>query len=276
MTTLLQSVCVSVLMVCMPAAAGSQDGAALAKLMYTDIDTGFTQVSLAEVIDLISQTSGAKVVLLTESEARPSGIDATLTVDLPAAHRPALNLLQDALAACGSPVPCTWQVRNGMIEVSTKDQLSTERMQVTRILPIEDFIQPVPDYNDPPNLNLGGGGGGGGGGTGGGAGGGGGAAWEDLDTRRNELIEVLIGNIEPKAWKRAGGTWAEIMPYRRSLLIRGPRWVQRQVMGFDFSVPRVSGRTPRTLRFEGDQVRVEIALSERLRREADERAAQPH
>ena len=272
MTTLLQSACAAVLMVCMPAAAGSQDGAALAKLMYTDIDTGFTQVSLAEVIDLISQTSGAKVVLLAESEARPSGIDATLTVDLPAAHRPALNLLQDALAACGSPVPCTWQVRNGMIEVSTKDQLSTERMQVTRILPIEEFIQPVPDYNDPPNLNLGGGGGGG---TGGGAGGGG-AAWEDLETRRNELIEVLIGNIEPKAWKRAGGTWAEIMPYRRSLLIRGPRWVQRQVMGFDFSVPRVSGRTPRTLRFEGDQVRVDIALSERLRREADERAAQPH
>ena len=276
MMTLLQSACVSVLMACMPA-AGSQDGAALSNLIYTDIDTGFTQVSLAEVIDLITQTSGAKVVLLAESESRPSGIDATLTVDLPAAHRPALNLLQDALAACGSPVPCTWQVRNGMIEVSTKDQLSTESMQVTRILPIEEFIQPVPDYNDPPNLNLGGGGGGGGGGgTGGGAGGGGGAAWEDLETRRNELIEVLISNIEPKAWKRAGGTWAEIMPYRRSLLIRGPRWVQRQVMGFDFSVPRVSGRTPRTLRFEGDQVRVEIALSERLRREADERTAQPH
>jgi hypothetical protein len=276
MTTTLRSACVLVLMMCMPASGGSQDGAALAKLMYTDIDTGFTQVSLAEVVHLISQASGAKVVLLAESESRPSGIDATLTVDLPAAHRPALNLLQDALAACGSPVPCTWQVRNGMIEVSTKDQLSTESMQVTRILPIEEFIQPVPDYNDPPNLNLGGGGGGGGGGTGGGAGGGGGAAWEDLETRRNELIEVLIGNIEPKAWKRAGGTWAEIMPYRRSLLIRGPRWVQRQVMGFDFSVPRVSGRTPRTLRFEGDQVRVEIALSERLRREADERAAQPH
>ena len=272
MMTLLQSACASVLMTCMPA-AGPQDGMALSKLIYTDIDTGFTQASLADVIDLISQTSGAKVVLLAESEARPNGIDASLTVDLPAAHRPALNLLQDALAACGSPVPCTWQVRSGMIEVSTKDQLSTESMQVTRILPIEEFIQPIPDYNDPPNLNLGGGGGGG---TGGGAGGGDGAAWEDLETRRNQLIEVLISNIEPKAWKRAGGNWAEIMPYRRSLLIRGPRWVQRQVMGFDFSLPRVSGRTPRTLRFDGDQVRVEIALSEQLRREDNERAAQPH
>jgi hypothetical protein len=263
----------------MPAAAGSQDATALAKLMYADIDTAFEQTTLEEVIDLISQTSGVKVVLLSRTDARPNGIDPTLLVELPAANRPALNLLQDAIAACGSPVPCTWQIRNGMIEVSTKDQLSTERMQITRILPIEEFLQPVPDYNNPPNLNLGGGGGSGGGGGGGGTGGGqggGDVGWEDLEIRRNQLIEVLIRNIEPKAWKRSGGTWAEIMPHGRTLVIRAPRWVQRQVVGFDFAVPGVVGRTPRTLRFEGDQIRVEVSLSERLRREADERAAQPH
>ncbi len=272
MTRLTTTLCA--LAVMSAAHAGStQDSKALGGLMYTDIDAPIEQMSIQDVVRVISQASGVHVVLLASTEQQPSGIDPALIVNLPARHRPALNLLQDALEACGSPEPTTWQIRDGMVEVSTKDRLATETMQTTRVLPIEEFIQPIPDYNDPPNLNLGGGGGGSGGGGGGGAAGGGGGGgapnWDELEeTKRQQLIEVMIRNIEPGGWKRQGGEWAEMMPNGRSLVIRAPRWIQRQIFGFDFGTPRMAGKPNRSLRFEGDQVRVEVSLTERLKREA--------
>jgi hypothetical protein len=247
-----------------------RDGEALARLIYTDIDIAIEGQTIEQVIRLIAESSGVSIHLLPMTDRRPAGIDPNLTITLNAFNRPALNLLQDALAQCGDTSPCTWQVRHGAVEVSTKEVLGTESMKVVRVLPIEDQIQQIPNYDNPPNLNLGGGGGGAGGGGGGAGGGGGGGAFqfEDLETRRDRLIEVLTHNIEPTAWERNGGTWASMQPFQRSLIIRAPRWIHRQLTGFDFRVPRPSGRSTRTLRFEGDQIRVEVPLSERLRREA--------
>jgi len=246
-----------------------QNGAVLAKLIYTDIDIAIEGQTIEQVARQVGDSCGVSIRLLAMTEKRPDGLDPNLTVSLKAANRPALNLLQDALGQCGETNPCTWQVRHGAIEISTKEVLGTESMQVVRVLPIEDQLQQIPNFSNPPNLNLGGGGGGGGsGGGGGGDAAGGGFEFDDLATRRERLIEVLTHNIEPTAWKRNGGTWAHMQPFERSLVIRAPRWIHRQLTGFDFRIPRPSGRSSRTLRFEGDQIRVEVPLSERLQREA--------
>jgi hypothetical protein len=242
---------------------GRRNGVVLSKLIYTDIDTSIDGQTIEQVVQLISQYCDAPVRLLAITDTRSNGLDRELMITLPKANRPALNLLQDAIGQCSETTPATWQVRHGTIEVSTKEALSTSTMQLTKVLPIEDQLQEIPDYDNPPNLNLGGGGGGGGGGNTGGA-----FQFQDLETRRDELIEVLTHNIEPAAWTRNGGTWADIQPYRRTLVIRAPRWIHRQVTGLDFSIPRPSGRTNRTLRFVGDQIRVEVPLTERLKREA--------
>ncbi|MCP4839371.1 MAG: hypothetical protein GY894_08445 [Planctomycetes bacterium] len=245
-----------------PQSADPRNGGVLSKMIYTDIDVPLEAVPVSEVVELIAAQTGVTVRLLKRTESRPNGIDPALLVTLPASHRPALNLLQDALAQCSKPEPCTWQVRHGSIEVSTKEALGTTSMQTVRVLPIEDQLIPIPDYNDPPNLNLGGG-------SGGGSGGGGAMPGDDLETRRAELMEVLTRNIEPKAWKRYGGNWAEMQPFNRSLVIRAPRWIHRQINGFDFRIPVPQGNTPRVLRFEGSDVRVEIPLTERLRYESE-------
>ena len=236
-----------------------RDGAVLAKLIYTDIDVAIEEQTIGQIVRLIADSCGVPIRLLKQTNARPNGLDPNLTVTLITANRPALNVLQDALSLCGETVPCTWQVRHGSIEVSTKEVLGGDSMQVVRVLPIEDQLQEVPNFDNPPNLNIGGGGGGGGGGD---------FGFDDLATRRDRLIEVLTHNIEPAAWKRNGGNWAHMQPYGRSLVIRAPRWIHRQLTGFDFSIPLPPGRTPRALRFEGDQIRVEVPLSERLKREA--------
>lgn len=60
-----------------------------------------------------------------------------------------------------------WGVQDGMLVVSSKAAL--QRRMVLVVYDVRDLTLPIPDFNDPPNLNLGGGaGGGGGGGQGGG------------------------------------------------------------------------------------------------------------
>jgi hypothetical protein len=239
---------------------GARNGVVLSKLIYTDIDTAIDGLTIEQVVQLIGRYCDAPIKILAITDTRSNGLDRELTITLPQANRPALNLLQDAISQCSESTPATWQVRHGAIEVSTKEALSTETMQLSKVLPIEDQLQEIPDYDNPPDLNLGGGGGGGN--TGGVF------QFQDLETRRDELIEVLTHNIEPAAWTRNGGTWAEIQPYRRTLVIRAPRWIHRQVTGLDFPIPRPPGKASRTLRFVGDQIRVEIPLSERLKLEA--------
>jgi hypothetical protein len=252
-----------------PRQSDPRNGGVLSKLIYTDIHVPLQEVPLSQVIELVAARTGVPIRVLQQSKRYPEGLDPSLPVTLPAAHRPALNLLQDALTQCGAQSPCTWQIRHGVVEVSTKETLGTESMQVVRVLPIEDQLMPIPDYNNPPNLNLGGGSGGGSGGGGGGSGGAGPPPGDDLETRRERIMEVLTRNIEPRAWKRLGGTWAEMQPFNRSLVIRAPRWIHRQVTGFDYRIPVPQGRTSRVLRFEGSDVRVEIPLTERLRYESE-------
>ena len=258
-----------------PQKSDPRNGAVMSKLIYIDIDTAIEDVSIQDLVQSIGQICDIPTRTILQSKTQPAGIDPACKISLPeASSRPALNLLQDAIAQCSESVPATWQIQHGQLVVSTKEVLGSKKQQILRILPIEDLLQPVPDYNDPPNLNLGGGGGGaGGGGSGGGAGGGQGGpagAWGDLETRRNEVIELIVRNIEPGAWIRTGGTWAEIQPWRRSLLIRAPRWIHRQIQGFDYRIPVPRGRTARTLRQVGSDVRVEVPLSERLRNEYDD------
>lgn len=248
---------------CLPSMAAPTDGSmvALSRLVYTDLDLGFEESRITDVISVISDACNTKIVLLANGPHRSNGIDPDTLITLTPSLRPALNLLQDAIAQCGVSGNCTWQIRHGIVEVSTKSALSTQNMQETRILPIEDLLQPVPDYNDPPNLNLGSGGGGSGA-----PGGRDGTTLEDLEIRRNRLIELLISQIEPLAWRRSGGTWASIEPMQRSLVIRAPRWIHRQITGFQQPIPIPEGSTPRQLHSVGADIRVEIPLSERLRR----------
>jgi hypothetical protein len=63
---------------------------------------------------------------------------------------------------------------------------------------------------------------------------------------------------------------ASIQVFRNSLVIRAPRWVHRQIDGFGYRIPTPKDRTTRTLRASGDQIRVEVPLSERMKKQYDE------
>ena len=141
--------------------------------------------------------------------------------------------------------------------------------------------------NDTPNGKGNGKGGGKGGGGKGGGGKGGDATprggqggggeqsggigeFQSKQQRLDNLINLITRTIEPEAWERRGGNWASLQVYRGALVIRAPRWIQRQINGFEYAIPTPKERTARTLRASGDQIRVEVPLSERMRKQYDQ------
>ena len=260
----------------------------LQRLMYTDIEIGFTDLELRKVFDQIGELANVKLRPLYMTNTNSNGLDPVQKVTLPTSKRPALDIIESVIETISvDGEPCTWQLRHAGFEISTKARLGIRSQQMLVTYPVLDIIQEVPDFNDPPNLNLGGGGGGaGGGGSGGGLGGGGGfgggsggggsggggggagggggtpddLGGQSVEERLEELIELITTMVEPDAWARNGGSMATVRPWRRTLIIRAPRWVHRQLGGLPLP-PAPVGRTPRALSCEGSAVSVIVPVT---------------
>jgi hypothetical protein len=111
---------------------------------------------------------------------------------------------------------------------------------------------------------FGGGGGGGGGMGGGGSGGGGGGLIGDPgedperpseEEKADQLMDIIMEQCEPDAWKDAGGDWATMRYYQGVLIIRAPDFIHRQIDGYPFAPvrPRASAAgTKRYVTFTGE------------------------
>ncbi|MDG2200635.1 MAG: hypothetical protein P8K80_05585 [Phycisphaerales bacterium] len=282
----------------------------LGRLVYTDVTVEFNQTELKQVMDFIETLLDVPTIIYWQSEKSVIGLDPEMLISLEAENTPALNLLQRILEQCSiDGESYTWQLRQGMLEIGTKERLGRKSAQVLKLYNIENLILEIPDFNNAPTLDLGnfgggggglggggfgggggvGGGGGGGrgggfGGGGGGTGGGGGGAGtgslaptQEAD-RIEELIDLITTFVEPEAWRRNGGEWASIESYRGNLIIRAPDFVQRQLEGYAFRpVPPSGSGGGRSLTYEQTNVVVSVPLSERLRRQraAEDAAKKP-
>lgn len=284
--------------------ARAAEAAILGKLVYTDVTVEFNQTELKQVMDFLGTLLDVQMVIYWQGENRVTGLDPELAVTIDVEQTPALNLLQRILEQCSKDgEEYTWQLRQGMLEIGSKERLGRKSAQVLKLYNIENLILEIPDFDNAPTLDLGnfgggggglggggfgggggigGGGGGGRGGAGGGfggggAGGGGGgslAPTEEAD-RIEELVTLITTFIEPEAWRRNGGEWATIESYRGNLIIRAPDFVQRQLEGYAFRpIPPKGSGGSRTLTYEQSNVHVSVPLSERMRRQrAAEEAA---
>ncbi|MCH2137084.1 MAG: hypothetical protein MK101_10985, partial [Phycisphaerales bacterium] len=125
-------------------------------------------------LDFIEETSGIKIYPDWPA-LNAMGIDDETTFEngLQLAKLPLNVVLDRMMESVGfeGDRPA-WGVQDGMLVISSRDAL--QRRMVVVVYDVRDLTLPIPDFNDPPNLNLGGGGMGGGGGGGGFGGGGGG------------------------------------------------------------------------------------------------------
>ncbi|MCL4209868.1 MAG: hypothetical protein HRU76_05070 [Phycisphaeraceae bacterium] len=257
----------------------------LSVLLYNDITVRFDDTPARDAITFIQNMLGINVIGRYSDDRVGTGIDPEAPITLDVANKPALTVLEMVLEQCddGFSGGVTWQLRDGFVEVGTKERLNAARE--LRIYNVRDLLLEPPMFTNAPSLDLdsafeggnggsGGGGGGlgggglgggggiggggiggggfGGGGMGGGSGFGGGNPFEtnDEDIERvapevlaEELIEIIVEAVEPEAWEQNGGLAATIRYYRGNFIVRAPDYVHRQLGGYPFAVRPPARRT---------------------------------
>ncbi|MHC4141789.1 MAG: hypothetical protein ACYSUF_07905, partial [Planctomycetota bacterium] len=227
----------------------------LSVLMYTDITVQFQETPAREAFNYLQTLLGIHIVGRYSDDKIGFGIDPETPITLEVVDRPALTVIELMLDQCQEFDPCTWQLRQGFVEVGTKERLSLPGARLIKYYPIRDLLFEPPMFDNAPDLDLasamsqgggggggiggGSGGGGGGGGFGGGGGGGGrggggggggsifgdpGEAPERLseEERAQQIVDLITESVEPDAWDVNGGDWATIRFYTGTLIIRAP------------------------------------------------------
>jgi uncharacterized membrane protein YgcG len=151
--------------------------------MTTGISVKFDQTKAKEAFAYVRQLLGIDIVVRWSNDPGASdGLDPEMPLTFEMNNAQALVVLE-RMIEMSTAEPATWQLRQGYLEVGTKQRLSARGSQETRIYPISDLLFEAPNFDNAPTFNLnqavqtgggGGGGGSGGGGGGGGFGGGGG------------------------------------------------------------------------------------------------------
>lgn len=256
--------------------AAQGKAALLGALLYGKVSADFNETPAKDAFEYLKTVLGVPLVVRYDTDRNAtSGIDPDATITLEVTQAPALEVLKLMLQQVEDLDPCTWQLRDGYIEVGTKERLSAPAARELRMYPIRDLLFEPPYFDNAPDFNLnssiqqggggqggqggggggfggggggfgGGGGGGGFGGGGGGSGGGGGGGGifgepgdaperKSTEEKVQELIDVILETVEPDAWVDNGGDAATIRFYQDVLIIRAPDYIQRQIGGYDFA-----------------------------------------
>ncbi len=247
-------------------------GQMLGVLLYTDLTLQLNDTPAREAIDYLKTALGLNIVGRYNDDRTGIGIDPDTEINIDVTNKNALTVLEMILAQCGDEIEeAAWQLRDGFVEIGTKERLSARSAQETRYYPIRDLLFEPPRYDNSPDLDLDsalsqgqgggqGGGGGGGGGFGGGGGGGsggggsGGGGGGSLiggpadDPQRpteieqaQQLVDLIMEIVEPDAWVDNGGEYATIRYYQGTLIIRAPDYIQRQIGGYPSAVRPTGG-----------------------------------
>jgi uncharacterized membrane protein YgcG len=228
----------------------------LGALVQGRVTADFNQTPARDAFEYLQASLGVPLVVRYDTDRNATGgIDPDAPITLEADRVLALDLLKLMLAQCEDFEPCTWQLRDGYIEIGTKERLSVPAARELRMYPVRDLLFDPPMFDNAPDFNLsdsiqqgGGGFGGGGGGSGGGGGGAPfGEAGEAPERRSEEekvqdLVDLIIDTVEPESWVDNGGDAATIRYYQGVLIVRAPDFIQRRIGGYPFAprAPRVA------------------------------------
>lgn len=254
--------------------------AILGRLLYLSMPLKVEDQPVKSVFDSISKSLGIKMRVRYVSDRQTEGIDPELPITMDASGVSALALIERIIEQCNVDEPCTWQLRDGYLEIGPKALLAAPAARQTKIYPIQDLLWQAPMFDNAPDFNLnsaiqqgggnaggggGGGNGGGGGGFGGGGGGfggggggfggggggsgGGGSIFGDegeaperpsKEDLANDLMDLIRSTCEPEAWDN---DWATMRYFEGMLIVTAPDFVQRTIGGYPFA-PKAPSPAP--------------------------------
>ncbi len=235
--------------------AATSKVAILQALLWTDLDVRFDRTPVSDVFDYLGTALGINLKVRSSEDAIGHGVDLDTLITLEGEALPALVILEEILEDCSRVEECTWQVRDGFLEVGTKERLGVPAAREVRWYPVEELLFEAPKFSDAVSLRLedaypwsprfGGLAGRGypgysGGSFGGTSGHGGSIRYTTPSSQRGtskeqraeSLIDFITDLVEPSAWTRNGGEWATIHYRDGALVIKAPAFIQRQIFGY--------------------------------------------
>ena len=117
----------------------------LGVLVYTNVTVKFEDTPVREAIDSLKKSLGIQIIGRYSDDAVGFGIDPETRVSLDTTDT-ALEVLEQILIQCEVYEDCTWQLRHGYVEVSTKERLSVPSAREVRLYHIRDFMIEPPRF----------------------------------------------------------------------------------------------------------------------------------
>ena len=227
------------------ASRDSGKSAMLGALLRTQVEVNFENTPARKAFEYLQTAMGVNLLVRYAGEGGDIGIDADQEIDLEITKIDALGAIERLCEILGAEESCTWQLRDGFIEIGPKERLAAPSARYIKMYPIQDLLFEPPSFNNAPDFNLGaamsqGGSGSGGGGSGGGGGGLIGDPGEDPEQKTKEELATQIMTlikelVEPEGWIDNGGSWSTMQLYEGVLIIRAPDFVHRQIDGYPFA-----------------------------------------
>ncbi len=246
----------------------------LGALVYTDLSVSFDGEEANGIMRQLEEDLGVLMQVYWTTK-NLDGCERTAPIFLKLENQPALIVLERLIEQLSEDEEATWQLRDGVLEVGLKSRFSKSSSHQTITYTIGDLLYVVRDFDNAPEMGVGGGGtGGGGGGTGGGTGGGGsggggnsggvgfGAPGADPESltkqeRIDKIIELITTFVEPPQWEIHGGE-CKITSFNETLIIRAPNFVHRQIGGYPFVAVRPESARKRHVKYSNGRTTVRV------------------
>ena len=127
----------------------------LSTLVYTDISVKFQDAPARDAFNYIQTILNINIIGRYSDDRTGIGIDPEMPINLDVVDTPALTVIEMMLAQTEDDLEgSTWQLREGFLEIGTKERLGSGSAREIRYYPISDLLFEVPHFDNSPELDL--------------------------------------------------------------------------------------------------------------------------
>lgn len=199
-------------------------------------DVDFVETPLRDAIALLSSLGDVDLIVNWDTEGMGDGLDPDARATISFRHPVALVTVVEELLQNTIDEECSWVMGDGYIRIGTKEMLNEHRY--VRVYPIEDLLHLVPEFDDPPELDL--------------ESVLGGSATGEItvsiftpvdsepppqspkEEEAERIAGLITATIEPLQWERHGGTGGVIQMLGGTLVVSASDYIHRQVVGYSW------------------------------------------
>ena len=215
----------------------------LGKLVYNDFSIDVKKESAQQVLQDFEKRLNILMSVAWEGDD-DEGIDPTTPITLKLSNQPALIILERITSQLNPEKGATWQLRHGTLEIGLKQQLASRGRQRLETHYIQDLLFTIRNFSAPELDTF--------------TGTGGDNRTEPSQQEEiNRVIELIVKFVEPELWEQNNGP-CSISNYKKTILIRAPDFVHRQINGYSFSARKPKDERERRVLYSGDKTRIVI------------------